>query len=305
MNAYSGNEPYVFFSYAHADLEHAQALIVGLKQKLCRVWYDEGLTPGEHWNDDLAEHLLRAAIVVVLVSPGAAKSQYVRMEVTYAIAKGIALLPVMMERAELPPGLEMQLSGIQFLDLAGIEGIEAQVTALAARLPDAVFQPRKVPFLEADGFSFYLETDTMVNGASSAEKHADRFSILCCRGDSQAALPIFDFAGSMAYDIDYTVTQCRTIVDDYFVGSIRGVHIVNVLADCRLDYPLSGPDFQLLLILALRVPENDLPVARLIDYQYVYIRGDKRLDYQEITSTSWGREMDRTCWAKLCTAGAE
>ncbi|MCC8046690.1 MAG: toll/interleukin-1 receptor domain-containing protein [Clostridiales bacterium] len=46
MNAYTGTEPYVFLSYSHTDMEIAQEIIIGLKQKMCRIWYDEGLTPG-------------------------------------------------------------------------------------------------------------------------------------------------------------------------------------------------------------------------------------------------------------------
>ena len=54
MNAYSGNEPFVFVSYSHLDNELAEKIITGLKQSMCRVWYDEGLSVGESWNDKLA-----------------------------------------------------------------------------------------------------------------------------------------------------------------------------------------------------------------------------------------------------------
>ena len=51
MNAYVGNEPFVFVSYAHSDKQIAESVINGLQRKMCRVFYDDGLTPGEPWND--------------------------------------------------------------------------------------------------------------------------------------------------------------------------------------------------------------------------------------------------------------
>ena len=74
MNAYRGKEPYVFISYAHVDRDVVEKIIIGLKKNMCRVWYDEGLTPGESWNDDLAEHLKNAEIVIVNLTHASAVS---------------------------------------------------------------------------------------------------------------------------------------------------------------------------------------------------------------------------------------
>ena len=68
MNAYIGNEPFVFISYAHSDKQIAERVIVGLKRKMCRVFYDDGLTPGESWNDELAEKLIKCDCVIVLLT---------------------------------------------------------------------------------------------------------------------------------------------------------------------------------------------------------------------------------------------
>lgn len=228
-------------------------------------------------------------------------SQYVKTEINYAISKQIKLLPVLLEHVELPAGLEMMLSSTQYLDLSQSNGdIKKQVSLIISHLPGKVFASKKVPFFENNEFSFYLEKETTVNGASSSEKSADSFSIICRDNKSGEAKNLFEFHGTKAYDIDFTITQCKTIDDDYFVGNIRGIQIFHVLAKCELEYPLTGPDFQLLLIMALRIPEDSFPTVSLIDYQYIHVIQAKIDEGKKISESAWGRAIDAECKRKLC-----
>ena len=172
MNAYTGNEPYAFFSYAHIDREVVEKIIIGLKQNMCRIWYDEGLTPGESWNDDLAEHLKNAEIVVIMLTKNSVASQYVKAEINYAISKQIKILPVFLEQIDLPSGLEMMLSSVQYAMLYGKCDINHQIHMIQSNLPNTVFATKKVPFFENSEFSFFMEKDIMVNGPASSDKHA-------------------------------------------------------------------------------------------------------------------------------------
>ena len=95
MNAYVGNEPFVFVSYAHSDKQIAESVINGLNRKMCRVFYDDGLTPGEPWNDELAEKVIKCECLVVLLTNNSASSKYVRTELNFAIAKDKTIIPVM------------------------------------------------------------------------------------------------------------------------------------------------------------------------------------------------------------------
>lgn len=302
MNAYTGTEPYAFISYAHADRDTVEKIIIGLKQNLCRIWYDEGLTPGESWNDDLAEHLKNSEVVVVMLTKNSVASQYVKSEINFAVAKQKKILPILLENVDLPAGLEMLLSSVQYALLYDEPDISSRISRISSNLPSTVFATKKIPFFEDEDYSFFLEKESITNGAHSSEKHADVFSIICKSKQNNHAKILFEFSGSKAYDIDYSVTQCKTINDDYFVGSIRGIHIFNVLAKCELDYPLSGPDFELLLIFALRIPDNAFPTIHLIDYQYIHITQSKSLEGKRIDESPWGRAIDAECKRKLYTA---
>lgn len=299
MIAYTGTEPYVFFSYSHSDREIVERIIIGLKQNMCRIWYDEGLSPGESWNDDLAEHLKNAEIVVIMLTQNSISSRYVKAEINYAISKDIKILPVFLEQIELPSGLEMMMGCIQYTILYTESDIKHQIQKLSSNLPSKVFATKKVPFFENTTYAFFLEKDVKVNGASSEDKHVDTFSIICENLQSAERKQLFEFTGSRAYDIDYTVTQCKTISDDYFVGGIKGIYIVNVLAKCELDYPLYGPDFSLLLILSLRIPEREWPTIHLIDYQYIHITRSKILDEKSIEESIWAHTIAEECKRKL------
>lgn len=59
IQAYRGNEPYVFISYAHADNE-VQDILAELAAKDYRFWYDEGIQSGSDWADVISERIKTA-----------------------------------------------------------------------------------------------------------------------------------------------------------------------------------------------------------------------------------------------------
>ena len=58
--AYRGNEPYVFVSYAHKDKDIVFPEIKRFNDAGFHVWYDEGISPGNEWSDEIAEALTLA-----------------------------------------------------------------------------------------------------------------------------------------------------------------------------------------------------------------------------------------------------
>lgn len=60
--AYTGDEPYIFVSYSHQDVDIVNPQITRLKDVGFNVWYDEGISPGTNWRDELAETLSRCNV---------------------------------------------------------------------------------------------------------------------------------------------------------------------------------------------------------------------------------------------------
>ena len=143
MNAYQGNNPYVFVSYSHKDNEKVLDLIKLLKRKMCRIWYDEGLTPGGSWNDDLANHISKCECVIIIITNNSIQSQYVKSELNYAISLNKRIYPVFLENVELPAGLAMMLGTTQYIY---INDLESETNKLIDSLPEIIFEAKKTPF---------------------------------------------------------------------------------------------------------------------------------------------------------------
>ncbi len=299
MIAYVGNEPFVFLSYSHSDKQIAEGVIVGLKRKMCRVFYDEGLTPGESWNDELAEKVIKCNCVVVLLTTNSVASKYVRSELNYAIAKDKTIIPILIGNTQLPPGIEMMLSPYQSIVVDSVDdtnSLENLVKSLTNVLPTIVFSSKKVPFLEAKGYSFYIEKYSVEN-QNNTDVSADCIRIICT--SAEESIVLFEFEGTFAYDIVYSITQCKQINDDYFVGKIDSIYIINLLSDCCIKYPLCGPDFDCLMVISLRIPDYGKPSMCLIDYQYIHINQLTVLEGKTVQNSPWSQFLNSKIENKL------
>jgi len=135
--AYKGVDPFVFVSYAHTDGAKVFSDIEHLYEQGYRIWYDEGIDPGNEWPDDIAQSLAQASMALVFVSPAAVQSQNVRNEVYFALNREKRLVAVYLEETQLPPGLELRMGEIQAILKHRIPR-DAYLRALAACLPGSV-----------------------------------------------------------------------------------------------------------------------------------------------------------------------
>jgi len=113
FEAYAGNQPYLFVSYAHKDGGSVFPELRSLHQAGYRIWYDEGIDPGNEWPDEIAKALDRAEFFMVFISKSAVDSRNVRNEINYALNKQKPFLAVYLEDIALPPGLELRMGDIQ------------------------------------------------------------------------------------------------------------------------------------------------------------------------------------------------
>ena len=67
--AYQGDEPYVFVCYAHVDAERVYPDMRWLRESGVNLWYDEGISPGELFTDELAAKISDCHTFLYFVSP--------------------------------------------------------------------------------------------------------------------------------------------------------------------------------------------------------------------------------------------
>ena len=109
LPAYHGSEPYVFVSYAHRDKSRVYPEIRRFNDAGFHVWYDEGITPGSTWTEELAKAIRECAVFVVMMTPAAAASENVQREIYFAVNKRRPFLAIHLEETELDDGLMLQI----------------------------------------------------------------------------------------------------------------------------------------------------------------------------------------------------
>lgn len=111
--AYRGDEPYVFVSYAHEDTELVLPQLVWLHEQGVNVWYDEGISPGTRWSEELATALNDAYAILYFTTPRSVGSHHCLDEVNFALDARKPTIAVHLVETELTPGLRLRLSSHQ------------------------------------------------------------------------------------------------------------------------------------------------------------------------------------------------
>ena len=75
----------VFISHSESDSDFADRLADRLEQGGLSVWRDEEILPGDNLAKMVAEALEQSNAMIVLISPDAMKSKWVRNEINYAL----------------------------------------------------------------------------------------------------------------------------------------------------------------------------------------------------------------------------
>lgn len=90
-------ESHVYISYNTRDLPFVENLYDRLSQAGLNPWLDRrALVAGDKWRERIAEAVATAYAVVVVLSPNAAASEYVRADIDNARKVGLRIIPVLM-----------------------------------------------------------------------------------------------------------------------------------------------------------------------------------------------------------------
>ena len=113
FESYTGEDPYVFVSYAHADGEIVFREILKLHEAGYRIWFDEGIEPGNDWPQHIAQAVVNCSLFLIFTSPRSVASENCRNEVNLALNRKKKFLSIYLEETELPLGLELRMGDLQ------------------------------------------------------------------------------------------------------------------------------------------------------------------------------------------------
>ena len=77
--------PYIFVSYSRRDMQLVQEVLRILRKNRFRFWYDQGMKSGVEWAEELGNKIDGCDQFLVLISPNAIESKFVRKEVRMAV----------------------------------------------------------------------------------------------------------------------------------------------------------------------------------------------------------------------------
>ena len=173
--AYKGDKPYIFVSYAHTDADLVYPEIQWLHDRGFNIWYDEGISPGSTWRDEVALALTQCKVFLYFVSPRSVASANCLKEVNFCLSRERRILSVHLEKTELPMGLEFSLSDMQAIIRADHK-VPAYQTKLfdslkssLPRIAEPIAIPGSQPILEADSDEKSIAVLPLVNSSNDPD----------------------------------------------------------------------------------------------------------------------------------------
>src|SRR3954467_5622247 len=105
-----------FLSYSRSDERFALRLAKDLRAHGVAMWVDQlDIRPSEHWDRAIERAVSTCRGIVVVLSPRSVASDNVADEISFAIDGGKGVLPVMIERCNLP----LRITRMQVIDATG------------------------------------------------------------------------------------------------------------------------------------------------------------------------------------------
>ena len=116
VEAYRGGKPYAFASYSHKNMKEVFGVIKKIADARFRIWYDEGIEPGNEWPEEVGKALTGCQLFLVFMSPAAMDSRNVRNEINFASSENKSIMVVFLQPTELSEGMKLQIGTVQFIN---------------------------------------------------------------------------------------------------------------------------------------------------------------------------------------------
>lgn len=170
----------IFISYNRASVETVSSLAEDLATMGHAVWYDQALTGGQRWWDNILEKLRDSTLFMPILTPEALDSQACKRELQYAAALGKPILPLLLSREINPNFLPKSLGEIQFVDYCAQDkaAMVALVRALggmrgAPPLPDPLPPPPATPLSYLSELSERVDVPQTLDSAAQIVLYHD------------------------------------------------------------------------------------------------------------------------------------
>lgn len=112
----------IFVSYSHEDAKFAKELVKRLKEKGYEVWLDGiCIAPGKNYIKEISRGIKDTDVVIPCLSPNSFGSEWVEREIFFSVENKKGIIPVFIEFAKMPEGLDLVLTGIHYVDFSSLQ----------------------------------------------------------------------------------------------------------------------------------------------------------------------------------------
>jgi hypothetical protein len=154
-----------FVSYSRADSAFALQVAKDLRASGAIIWLDQlDIKPGQRWDKSVEEALAGCPCMLIILSPDSVASTTVMDEVSFALEKGKAIIPVFHRECQIP----FRLRRLQYVDFRNDYG-----NALTALLNAVTSAQPAASVLNFQGFDFSEFSDQQ-SGSVIAEDAGSR-----------------------------------------------------------------------------------------------------------------------------------
>lgn len=112
---YEGNEPYLYISYSHSDYKIIRSLSTLMVNSGFRIWSDDGIPVGD-WDQTVKNHIEKCSVFICFISKNYLESFNTSHELFTASDNRKEIIPVYLEKVDIPERYTISLSRFQFVD---------------------------------------------------------------------------------------------------------------------------------------------------------------------------------------------
>ncbi len=259
--------PFVFLCYARADSELVTRLKTDLLERRIHVWIDrEGLQPGTlDWEEALRTAIRAAQAVLLIASPSARSSRYVRDELRIAELYQRPVYPLWIAGTQWMDAVPLGWGGAQYLDarescyqtaIPALVDLLTTPSSTPPKPPEPEFEPRN-PYKGLDAFTGEDAHDFFGRDALINELVATLEGALVAEEKSQPCARLLAVVGPSGSGKSSVVMAglLPRMREGRLPGSEQWVYLEPIVPGAR-------PIEHLALTLSERLPDKSLKVIR-------------------------------------------
>ncbi len=218
----------VFISYTREDQDVVNALLQDIEALGHRPWFDQQLTGGRIWWNQVLTEIRECDVLVFALSPVSLDSHACKLEYTYAFSLHKSILPILVADGVSMGLVPTALSQIQFIDYRNqdkqtVFDLINAIAGLAPSqpLPDPLPQPPEVPLSYLAKLRDQVETTATLGFEKQAAllvQLKDRLNKIDEFNDVRNLLERFrlrdDLLAKVAEELDVLLTDTKDVPSD-------------------------------------------------------------------------------------------